>query len=883
MKPPKYILSVLRWFCREDYLDEIEGDLTELYEKRFEKMGLRRARRYFLWDVIKTFRLRNLKSINLLPLSNLRMMFWHNIKVSWRNLVRQRLYSMIRLGGFSLGISACILISLYIRDELSYDAHYVGGDRIFRLANAYADSVDQEKWVNFSPQISGLLEDTYPEIERATRLLGSGSFFNSDGEGFIRMINGNENFHDDGFVYADPGFLEIFEISMIYGDYETALSNPNTIVLSREKAQKYFPDINPVGRRIILNNDEQNPYVVGGVFEDLPYNAHVQFNFLITLVSHEFWPGEQTSWCCTNYPTYIKVRHGTDKEALEEKLLHLKNTYVLKNWESQGTETVDYMREHLSIYLQPIGNVHFNPEQVDDNVQHGDIKIIWVLGAAASLIMILACINFVNLSTAKAANRAKEVGIRKAIGSYRSSLIGQFLSESLLFSSLSFLAGLLLAWLMLPYFNFLANKTVTFPWNEWWLIPLILGAIVTIGFLSGLYPAFYLSRFKPISVIRGQLSQGTKASTMRNGLVIFQFTSAVILIIGTLVTYQQMQYLLNKKLGYDKEQVLLIKGADALNEKREVFKKELENLAFVQNVSLGDFLPVAGTQRNNPSFHKISDPEERVWGQMWSVDEDYLSTMGMNLVAGRNFNRDIATDSKAMIINQTMADRLVLEDPVGAKIGSYFYEEDFQIIGVVEDFHFESLRGSIGPLSMVLGEGGKIASVKLLTRDTRSAVESIHKVWDDLVPDQAFRYNFLDESFSAMYGDVDRTNRLILLFSVIALVVACSGLFALSTFIAEQRRKEICIRKVLGASVKTVFRLLTVSFLRLVFVSVFLAIPLGWYLGQLWLEDFENRISLEWQILAIPSAIVILVALIAVSYESMKAALLNPSWGLRSQ
>jgi len=808
-------------------------------------------------------------------------MFRNYFKIGWRNLAKQKMYSFVKIGGFALGIAACLLIALFIRDELSYDLHYPDGNRIYRVVEVFTEKGETERAVWMQAPFAAAVKADFPEIEKVGRY-NSGELFGA-GSNQIRRDDQMDNTYEEGFVFADQELLEILQVPMVYGNLAHCLDQPNTMVITKSKADKYFSGENPVGQLMVVNDDTKQPYKIGGVIADFPANAHFNFQFIITMKEHEFWPGEQNYWGATNYPTYLLLRPGTDVKKLEKKFDRITEKYLLPLWIEQGRADAKQLGKSTQYELQPIANIHLHNAGIEDPVpSHGDIRFVWLFGVVAAFILIIACINFINLSTAKSANRAKEVGLRKTVGSFRSNIINQFLIESLLFSFLSFTLGLLLAWLFLPYFNVLASKTLSFPWGEWWLAPVMLGSCVLIGLLAGLYPSFYLSSFKPIQVLKGNISRGSKNATTRSVLVVFQFTTSIILIISTFVIYRQVHYILNKDVGFDKEQVLLIQGTNTLGNKLTTLKDELLQLANVKSVSVSDYLPINGTKRNGNGFwlegrNKI---DKSVSGQFWRVDHDYLKTMGLKLAAGRDFSRDMASDSSAVIINQKMAKELGLTDPVGKRMMNW---EAYNIIGVVEDFNFDSFRSDINPLVLKLGNSPNIISVKLNAKDPATTLASIETVWKRVVPHQPIRYSFLDESFARMYDDVQRMGHIFTTFAVLAIIVACLGLFALSAFMIEQRGKEISIRLVLGASLENIFRLLTLNFVKLVLISIVIAAPVAWYMMDKWLQDFSYKTELSWDVFALGGVMAVLIALITISYQAIRAGLANPAASLRSE
>lgn len=875
--PPKWAIHFFQWFCNDHLSEAVMGDLLHLYERRIASVGKQKADILFVWNVfqfIQPFALRRKTTSHLNTLT----MYKNYIKIAWRNMAAQKMYTAIKIGGFALGLATCIVIALFIRHESSYDKHYINVSNIYRLYN-HDEGPDGGKWTAFPAPFVPLLKSNFPEVELAARLIPY-RWFNA-GSNLVRRDDQLENTYEEGFAYADPELLEILEIPMVYGNRSTALSQSNSIVMSREKAEKYFPGEDPTGKIIVLNDDKNISFTVGGVMEDFIPTSHLQFDFFITLSGKEFWQGEQTSWCCWNYNPYIKLRAGTDPAEFEKKMSSLKKVYV-EYLIKEKNQYADDIRKYHHFRLQPVKDVHLYSDGIHDIIPHGDIRYIWMFGGIAIFILGLACINFVNLSTAKSANRAKEVGLRKVVGSYRSALVKQFLSESILYSVVSFLLALGILGIGLPYFNLLAGKTIVVPWTEWWFFPTIIGSALLVGLIAGLYPSFYLSAFKPIDVLKGSVARGMRNSKLRSAMVVFQFTTSIVLIIGTFVIYQQMNFLLTTKIGFDKEKVIMVQGINTLDKQQQTFKEELVRLADVQNVTLTQYFPVDGTKRDMNQFWRDgkSQEEKSHGAQVWWVDEDYISTMGMKLVAGRNFQKDLASDSSAMIINQAMANEFGFKEPLGERIMNW---RTWNIIGVVEDFNFENMKGKIGPLCFVRGSWGNIAAVKLRTSKMDEAIASITAVWKKFLPHQAIRYTFLDESYARMYDDVKRTGNIFASFAILAIIVACLGLFALSAFMVEQRNKEISIRLVLGATLQNIFRLLTDQFIKLVLVSFVLAVPMSWYVMQKWLEDYEYKITIGWEVFAVAGIVSVIIALLTVSYQSIRAALANPTNSLRSE
>ncbi|MEM8906576.1 MAG: FtsX-like permease family protein [Bacteroidota bacterium] len=878
-RPPKWADRFLEWFCHPDLLEEIQGDIYELFDLRLREKGPSLAARHFVWDVLRSFRWSTVKKVHF-EFSTI--MLKSNFKIAFRQLSRQKLFTAIKIGGFALGLAACMLIALFILDELSYDQHYTDQSQIYRVVAIHQHEGRLHKNIWFPAPFAKVLASDFPEIELAGRY-NPGQLFGAGNNQLRRTDQVKVNF-EEGFAFFDPALLRILEIPLVAGTWEDALREPQSMVIAQGKADQYFPDENPIGKTFILNNDPNRIYKVGGVMKPFPKNSHLHFDFLLTLAGQEFYPGEQNFWRANNYPTYIKVKEGTNLEVLESKLLSVVENYYVPSVIERGIpDELDFVRKQ-SFKLQPVGDIYLKSPDIEDLQAHGEVRFLWLFGAIALFILIIAGINFVNLSTARSANRGKEVGIRKVMGSLRQQLIAQFLTESVVLSGLAFLIGLQLVHLFLPYFNYLADKDLSIPWTAWWFIPLLLLMLLMVGVLAGLYPAFYLSSFEPQQAIKGSLSRGSKPSRLRNGLVVFQFTTSIVLLIGTFVIFQQLNYILNKEVGYDKEQVLMLKGADTIGDKLPTLKQELLQLPEVKHVAVSNYLPISGTIRNSNGFALAERQQEDAlqYGQLWEVDHDYIKTMGMRMRAGRDFSLEMPTDSQAIIINQQMAKSLGLTAALGERMTIGQEGEPRSIIGVVEDFHFESLRQPIGGLCMVIGNSPSTVSVKLTTTEMSTVLPKITAVWEQFAPNQPIRYNFLDERFAIMYADVERIQYIFSSFALLAIIIACLGLFALSAFIAEQRSKEVSIRKILGASTLEILRLLTQNFLFLILLSFLLAVPIAWQMMRNWLADFAYPIELTWHVFFLAGILAIVVAIVTVGHQAYLAARNNPGEVLKS-
>jgi putative ABC transport system permease protein len=808
-------------------------------------------------------------------------------KIAFRQLKKQRMYSVIKICGFAFSIAACLLIALFIKDELSYDKSYGNASRIYRIVGEYDDNGKIESGADWPAPMAKALKEDYPEVELSGRLMPHELFYCA-GSNEIRRTDRTEDSYETRFTYADQTMIDMLEIPMVYGERKKALAEPNTMVISKKVADKFFPNENPVGKTMILNDDKNKIYRVGGVMQNLPKNSHIQYDYLLTMTNYGLWDGEQTSWGASNYYTYVMLKPGVNVELFRSKLKQILIKYYMPEAQKSGDKGwIDALKK-AKLLAQPLTDIHLKSYNIDDGLEKGDMRFVWLFGAIACFILIIACINFINLSTAKSANRAKEVGLRKVVGSHRINLIKQFIAESTLFSVASFVLAILIAASLLPMFNTLAEKKLMIPWTAWWLVPLMIGSAAFIGVLAGIYPAFYLSAFKPINVLKGQLSRGSKNSILRNGLVVFQFATSIILIIGTLVISKQTHYILNRDIGFNKYQVMLIQGTNTLDNKTAMpsFKSELLNISSVKSVAISDFLPISGTKRNGNTFYKEGrtklDPG--VGGQHWVADYDYVKTLGIKMNEGRFFSKDMASDTAATVINIAMKEKLGLKNPIGQIITNGW--EHLHVIGVVDNFNFETMKQGVTPLIFILGNNySSIVAVKINTENVQNTIAAITAVWKKFAPNQPIRYTFLDENFKNMYADVQRMGNIFTSFAILAIIIACLGLFALSAFMAEQRNKEIGIRKVLGASTTGITTMLSKDFVKLVFIAFVIASPIAWWAMNRWLQDYESqyRITIGWWMFAASGLLVVLIALVTVSFQSVKAALTNPVNSLRSE
>jgi len=878
-------LRVFRLFCDPRIVEDIEGDLLERFEIRLHKKGQRKARWLFIKEVIQLFRpgiVRNFSGIQKL---NNYDMLKNYFKTARRSLLRHKMYSSIKIGGFAIGIAVCILISLFIQDELSYDKHITDHENLYMVVKEYHEDGEINKYTWFAPPYAEAMKEEFPDVVMTGRMLTGQGF--GAGTANIRKEGDITNYFEDGFAFADQSILEIFDFPMVYGDLKSALKEPQSMVLTKSKADKLFPGINPIGQVVYIDDATDNPYRVGGVIEDLPENSTVKFNYLWSLKDKSFWEGEQGSWGSNNYQVFVKLRHDASAEDLSPRLKALDQKYLLPMYERSGYTDSEEIVNSIHYSLTSMADMHLYSADVNDPFQKSDIKYVVIFGLIAAFILGLACINFINLSTAKSANRAKEVGLRKTIGSGRGQLISQFLSESVLYSALSFILAIGLCSLLMPYFNELAQKSLSLPFTSIGFWSILVAAAIFIGIMAGLYPAFYLSGFRPAAVLKGKIAVGSKSSRLRNILVVIQFTASIILIIGTFVVYNQMEYILNRKVGFDKEQVLVLQSPYLLGDNLQNFKNELAAMPEVKSMTYSGYLPVSGANRNGNTWWNDGRTKEdpAIAGQNWIVDHDYLETLGMNLVAGRNFDKAMKSDSAAMIINQTMAKVLnIADDPVGKRITNRASNNFvYTVIGVVEDFHFAPFTRELEPLAMRLAENYSTASIKLSTNDLSNTLKKIEDTWAGMAPGQPFITGFLDQQFKDMYADVTRIRNILTSFAVLAVIIACLGLFGLSVFMVEQRGKEISVRLALGAKTNQIIGLLSFNFMKPIVLAMLLATPIAWYVMKEWLSSFEYSPGLSVTLFIMAGLSALLIALITISFQSIKAAFTSPVNGLRNE
>ncbi len=798
------------------------------------------------------------------------------LKTAYRSLVKNLGFTAINVLGLSVGIATCLLIVFYVVDELSYDRYNTKADRIYRITPEASLNGHAGSYATSEGPLEPALKDNFPEIERVTRLIDKDGLFASAQKFSIRK--GNGNIQETKVVFTESSLFDVFTLPMVSGDPAKALDEPHSAVITESTAKKYFNRTDVVGQMLTIN--DTSLYKITGVIKDIPSQSHFNYNFFLSFASLP--ESKVTGWGYSGVHNYVLVKPGANIKNLEARIrdLEIKNSPApAKTW----TTGSNYFRTVLT----PLLNIHLRSNSGYELDKGGKIEYVYIFSVIALFIALIACVNFMNLSTARSANRAKEVGVRKVLGSARKHLIAQFLTESILVTLVSTTIAVVLAVILLPLFNQMSGKELIFSAHTFiWLIPSLAGAVLFIGFLAGSYPAFFLSAFQPIEVLKGKLATGFKGSLLRSFLVVFQFSISIFLIIGTLVIYNQLKYIHNKSLGFDRTEVLVIKNTNVLGNQAKILKQDVKQIPGVINATMSTYQPTGGDRLKTGLFpDRTIDIKKDVLSEFWSVDEDYVTTMGMTLVEGRNFSKQLASDSAALIVNQAFVDKFGWKGALNKPVfrDSYGVQE-FHVVGVVKDFNFESLRDRISPLALVYAPDNGAISVRMHASDLPGLMSKIESKWKELSPNQLFAYSFMDQDFDATYRTEQRVGTLFISFSTLAIVIACLGLFGLAAYAAEQRTKEIGIRKVLGASVSAIVGMLSMDFIKLVVISILIASPLGWWFMNKWfLQDFAYRENIQWWIIALAGVVSILIAFVTISFQSIKAALTNPVKSLRSE
>ena len=809
-------------------------------------------------------------------------MFKNQLKIAWRSIKKQPFLNSLNTLGLAIGIAGTLLICLFIYDELSYDKMFADAERIHRI-NVDMKFGGPDRQMS---QVSGLMAEAVlndiPQVDQVLRFRPWGTIS-------LKPENSTELVLEQRSAFADTTLVDMLGLELLYGNPKEALSGPNKLILTRSAAEKHFNPSRAIGKKMVF--DEGRTYTVTGIIEDLPKNSFL--NDYTVFMSMESRPDEFMNWGNHNYNTFLKLSPHSTATEIAAPLQGMMEKYLIpyaqEFFPGITLEQFEASGNYVNYSTIPLTDIHLHSNRDTDMSQNGDIDNIYILTFIAIFLILLASINFMNLSTAYSLKRSKEVGIRKTLGSNKIALIRQFLAESGLITFGAMVIALLLVLLVLPYFNTLADKTITLPFKNPVFWGLILLSVLILGLLSGSYPAFFMSKFIPVKVLKGSGENSVGGSKLRSTLVVLQFTVSVFLIIGTLVVAQQLSFIQNKDLGYSKDQVILIENVNRLGNSAQSFKADVKALAQVSNASLSGFLPTPSYRTDSSFFLEGKmNQESAINMQGWPVDFDYTNTLGLEIIAGRDFDPSITTDSTAIIVNESALNvmQLTANEALGKRIFNGIGEDntnEFTIVGVVKNFHFETLRKIIRPLSLHIENSSDRMVVKLKSGDFESSLAQIENLWNAQGPGIALDYRFMDDSFNQVYQNEQRLGKIFIIFTALSIFIACLGLFGLAAFNAQKRVKEIGVRKVLGATVGQITYRLSFDFLKLVIISILIALPIGWFVMNRWLQDFTYRIDIGLGTFLIASVLAIAIALLTVSYQSIRAAIVNPVKSLRTE
>lgn len=809
-------------------------------------------------------------------------MFRNYFLIAWRNIRKHKTFAAINVGGLSVGLAACMLIALYVWHEWSFDRFNEKVDRIYR-ANLEIKFGENHLDLAVTNAIFGsTAKDLFPQIEQTTRLAWYGS---------LLVKKGAESIKEENVAWADSSLFEVFTLPMLYGDPKTALRDPNSIVITESVARRIFGTSAVLDKTLLIDDTQSRK--ITGVIKDLPKNCHFQFTSYIPMVEN---PGsKETTWAGSqNWNTYLLLRPDADPQTLTPQLQKMLDDRLGPQLKMIINKTLDEFHQggdYFKTSLTPLSDIHLRSNKIGELNGSGNVQTIGLFAGIALFILLIACINFMNLSTARSSGRAREVGIRKTLGSQKTQLILQFLAESTLMVGIAFVLALGIVALSLGKFNALSDKT--FQFSDLFSavgIGFFATFVILVGFLAGAYPAFYLSAFNPLAVLKGDKAGGVKKSTLRNALVVFQFATSVVLILGTAIVYQQMDYIRSKDVGFNREQLLTIYNTGHLATNMEAFNLQLRQIAGVRSSSVTGYTPVNFYRSNNSFFTKPSlETRDAISMQSWRVDEQYIPTMEMKLLAGRNFSKEMGTDSSSLIVNEAAARFMGGKDVLNKKL--YIVDDDetrtlseYKIIGIVKDFHFSSFKEKVEPLALSYTPDLNSILLRIETENTQAVIQQVQHLWKRYMPQFPFQYTFMDEEYNVRFGEnEEKFGAIISVFSILAVIIACLGLFGLATYMAEQRTKEIGIRKVLGAGIFRLVFTLARDFLLLVFIAMLIGMPLAYYLSSQWLQNYAYRVNPSGSTFVVTALIVLAVAAAAMSYQSIKAALMDPVKSLKTE
>ncbi len=789
------------------------------------------------------------------------------IKIAFRNLWRHKSFSLINIVGLAVGMTAFLLIVMYVTFELSYDKFHTKGDQVYRLNVDIKSANDVMKLSQSTAPMGPALKAGFPEVLDYTRVFG-------DDE--VVKVDNQQPFHEEKVLLAEPSFFTVFSFQLIRGDPKTSLKDPFCMVLTETTAKKYFGNADPMGKTLLVAG--KYPVKVTGVAKDCPLNSQFKFDMLYSIATMEsVSKGRLQNWGNFGNYTFLLLAKGANAAQLQAKFPAFLKKHISEENRKRGQ---DY-----NLYLMPLKDAYMDPR---GGLEQGSMSNVYTFSIVALFILLIAAINFINLTTARATERAKEVGVRKVIGAARSQLTIQFLGESVILCLISLIVATVLISLLLPMFNQLAGKTISDGIFEHGYVFILVGIALLIGLVAGVYPALALSAFKPVVILKGRFSSSSKGALLRKSLVVFQFTISIVLIVGTLVVYNQISYMRNQPLGFEKTQRVTVNfgGDDNVTKNYQTIKNEFKSIPNVSMVSVSSGSPGAGNSNAHSELENRQGVMQPININMYDVDYDFMPMYGMKVIAGRAFSTDFPTDStKSIVINEAAVRALgytSANDAVGKKFSQW--GRTGQIVGVVKDFHYRSLQQNVEPLNMRINPSNTyLFTMKIAAANVPATIAAIENKWKALVPQLPFNYDFVDANFNKQYATEERFGKLFMYFAVLAIFISCLGLLGLASYSTLQRTREIGIRKVLGASIPGIVNMLSREFMLLVLIAAFIAFPLSWYAMNSWLKDFAYKLPISWIVFATAGVLAFVIAISTVSFQAIKASLANPVKSLRSE
>jgi len=788
------------------------------------------------------------------------------IKIAFRNLWRHKSFSLINIVGLAVGMTAFLLIVMYVSFETSYDKFHAKADQVYRLNVDIKSANDVLKFSSSSAPMGPAIKADFPEVLESVRIFPD--------EALVKV--NNQLFQENRVITTEPSFFNVFSFPLVKGDPKTSLKNPYSMVLTETTAKKYFGTANPIGKTLYIGGKDL--VTITGIAKDAPANSQFKFDMLYSISTIEKkYPGRLEQWGNFGNFTYLLLDKNANPAQLQSKFPAFLKRLISEENRKGGQ---DY-----ALFLKPLKDVYMDPR---GGFEQGSLSNVYIFSVVALFILLIAAINFINLTTARATERAKEVGVRKVIGAVRNQLTIQFLGESVILCLVSFVLAVVLVSLLLPMFNQLAGKIISQTILEHGYVLFLLIISLLIGLVAGAYPALALSAFKPVMILKGRFSSSSKGALLRKGLVVFQFTISIILIVGTLVVYRQLNYMRNQPLGFEKNQMVTLDfgNDDDVIKSYESIKNEFRSIPNVLAVTVSHGLPGRGSANAHSEFENRQGAMQPLNINMYDVDYDFIPEYGMKIIAGRTFSKDYGTDTtKATVINEATVKILGYASPKDA-IGKKFSQwgRDGQIIGVVKNFHYRSLQENVEPLNMrVNPSNARIFTLKIAATGVPATIAAIETKWKSLIPQRPFNYTFVDDNFNKQYAGEERFGKLFMYFAVLAIFISCLGLLGLASYSTLQRTREIGIRKVLGASIPGIVNMLSKEFLILVVIAAFIAFPLSWYGMNSWLKDFAYKENISWMVFAIAGLLAFMIAITTVSFQAIRAALANPVKSLRSE